>query len=1038
MKDEKLVFGDELRFKQNILNYISNYVLKLKMEEGSFDIYFTVYMDFGYTYRMYKLYYPGSCLDSAAGEEFNKVKFRATLKKALLYTRDYVLNKRHPLVSINGFVELSLTSGNIRCEAYTLDITEEHRKLNRPIFSPNLITIEPISEGSSSQETTSRGLASNGKKVIRPNSSGVLLETFEGTSPSPETVNGGEEVIVIPKEIPKAASSEQRPLNPPIATANRKGSTIVIALPTDYNAFDNGKQNRITNVPHVRTNKKSNDKNIIPIPKKKNDTSPKPSSPQVIINTNISKDNYSYFRKIPGTSIIARKIPKSSLKAPVTEFRITEKTKNKTTVDKEAQIRTKKSSTVIDFIHDPRILSSGSNSNTEDENNSSNNVAVDESDNETVVTRISVQDKDKSSKATNSDNELSNSNSKTPFIRVDLGKLKNFGTTDKSTVKTTTKTTTTTTTTTTTKKKVSSALTKSLNSNADHAQNSELDTTAILYIEDLEDGDETESNNLSLTVKTKNFKVTPFTCPYPICNKVFFLRRSRADHVKKVHKKDIINCTFCSSVFCWQTDYGIHFLEEHKNEVALVEKGCCCGRYFNGKILLRDHLWKTHYAKGYKCSICSQKFQQTEIEPLRHHLMRHTNYMCALCGQEESNPKEYIKHFKNGHPGKTILYSCFLCSALLEEAALELHYMTKHCTKSIDIPKALDTSGSASDIISDKLRKWYNLKDCSIDVRPVDKPKIIQATYSSNREINLESNELFSSNMQRNNHCSCQCTDECSNLESMSFYQHILDTKLREKTCQLCQKSEEAVKPRALVPLEPKKFACLICGDKIDNVGRHFFEKHFKDGVTCPVCNAEVLETFSLFVSHLRTAHQPTKVKDYCPFCCCSISNNEHFKLFHSDRRNIGFYKCVMCKEYIESYYMGYHYLQHHCKVKKTTPPEKQSISKEVNALPTYRNDQSVADDSCFNNIEIEELDESSRKRVDEESSTNGTGENSKNLSDQHRVNTGISPAIKSKHNESISKRLRPKASVKRRHDGKIIGPKSAKQRKILIGERKD
>lgn len=207
----------------------------------------------------------------------------------------------------------------------------------------------------------------------------------------------------------------------------------------------------------------------------------------------------------------------------------------------------------------------------------------------------------------------------------------------------------------------------------------------------------------------------------------------------------------------------------------------------------------------------------------------------------------------------------------------------------------------------------------------------------------------------KNIHCSCQCTEECGKLPTITFYQHIIDTKLREKTCQLCKKGDDR---KALVPLEPKKFSCRVCGDKIDNVGRHFFEKHFKNGVKCPICKTALLKTFSAFVCHLRSEHQTSKVKDFCPYCCCSISNNEHYKLFHSDRKNIGFYKCTVCNDYIESFYIGYHYLQYHCTDYENQKPSESQNSQQMGPNIDEESDSATnnTDDSDTNKNSSEGL----------------------------------------------------------------------------------
>lgn len=576
----------------------------------------------------------------------------------------------------------------------------EQRKFTRPIFSPNLITIEPISERNNSDEIVlNRG--QNGNKVVRPNRS-VLLETIEGGS-SPEasidvTSITPPDQSTVTATVLNSSSTERVPNQVTMS----KNSTVVISLPSDTIR----KQSIVTPVTPVRPPIKLPEKRTIAITSKLSKT-PKSSqraisrvmSEPIILNARITKDGQTTYSRITGTSITGKKLPRSSLKTSVRDFRIVEqnKTKNSTT---ELYRRAK----VVELVRETSPTASTSNTNSDEE---SNNIIVDESDSEKIVTRIPLNEKTKRAQNSSSMPKIAYS-CNTPFIQVDIGKLRKLGSTKPAVILGTVK----------------------CNQISDKLKS----TNTFFEVEESR-GETNKSPSTSSEIKQPNAKFTTFPCPFPLCSKSFSLRRSQADHVKKEHGKSPIYCSFCSSIFCWQTDYGHHFLKEHKNEVALMEKGCCCGRYFNGKILLRDHLWKTHYAKGYHCSICSTKFQQTELEPLRHHLMRHSGLMCALCGQEESNPKEYIKHFKNGHPGKTILYSCALCSALLEEAALELHYMTKHCVKSIEVPKASENSGNDMNMLPEKLKKWYDLKDCSIDVRPVDKPKVIQAKISSNKEV---------------------------------------------------------------------------------------------------------------------------------------------------------------------------------------------------------------------------------------------------------------------------------------------------------------
>ena len=118
----------------------------------------------------------------------------------------------------------------------------------------------------------------------------------------------------------------------------------------------------------------------------------------------------------------------------------------------------------------------------------------------------------------------------------------------------------------------------------------------------------------------KPWSQQPNPQPCEICGKMFRMRRSLRDHIKKHHEK-ILNhqCTSCGKAFFHGYELKIHVQSVHEG----IKNYICvhCGKPFGHANNLKKHIHTVHEGlKNYKCTFCATAYGQSG--DLKRHIKR--------------------------------------------------------------------------------------------------------------------------------------------------------------------------------------------------------------------------------------------------------------------------------------------------------------------------------------------------------------------------------------------------------------------------------
>lgn len=153
------------------------------------------------------------------------------------------------------------------------------------------------------------------------------------------------------------------------------------------------------------------------------------------------------------------------------------------------------------------------------------------------------------------------------------------------------------------------------------------------------------------------------------CDKTFTSSKHLADHLKKVHSKQLLDCPVCSSQAKHLGGLRQHMKRQHKldsQEIAeklravrvrdrtvyqdthksQLEVVCPeCNKVFKGKYNLRHHIENWHKSGDHLCNVCGDEFDlkgKLKNHHAAHHGKDHSG-VCPICSKEMKNLKSHMK-----------------------------------------------------------------------------------------------------------------------------------------------------------------------------------------------------------------------------------------------------------------------------------------------------------------------------------------------------------------------------------------------------------
>lgn len=195
-----------------------------------------------------------------------------------------------------------------------------------------------------------------------------------------------------------------------------------------------------------------------------------------------------------------------------------------------------------------------------------------------------------------------------------------------------------------------------------------------------------------------------------ICPDTFKVASLRNNHEIDAHKNtdtDNFVCIHCNremkKIQCMET----HVLQQHEGTYHMTCE--VCGKGFNRKSLLKNHMENHNESKDYECHLCYKKFRLKY--GLTRHILRHSDerpFSCNQCDKTYRDMSDLRRH-RYSHGGYEKKFSCLICEKkFYENKTLRYHLRTheKHSSTSDALP---NDRLSAEDVMnySNDMKKLY-------------------------------------------------------------------------------------------------------------------------------------------------------------------------------------------------------------------------------------------------------------------------------------------------------------------------------------------
>ena len=266
-----------------------------------------------------------------------------------------------------------------------------------------------------------------------------------------------------------------------------------------------------------------------------------------------------------------------------------------------------------------------------------------------------------------------------------------------------------------------------------------------------------------------------------ICREIFKSKSEMMKHYTLMHPDaSVYNCTMCDEKFVTLNGLAGHNFTAHERKVT--DLGCSfCGKEFDEKEELKNHILKAHKDKKYQCSECEASYLsrislQTHIEQV-HERKKH---QCSTCGEVFESMARLETHTALHHD-KSKLFKCPTCSATYTRRLTLNHHIASVHDKSLGhlCPECGENFATRQKMKDHVLvvheGKGYNCQFCS---------KIF--SNKSTRQAHVRKiHEGIKPEPQK---CS-QCEKIYSNPTSLKLHVSAVHEKKRPYACHLCDLS---------------------------------------------------------------------------------------------------------------------------------------------------------------------------------------------------------------------------------------------------------
>lgn len=311
-------------------------------------------------------------------------------------------------------------------------------------------------------------------------------------------------------------------------------------------------------------------------------------------------------------------------------------------------------------------------------------------------------------------------------------------------------------------------------------------------------------------------------------------RKKACAEPKKKYK-----CEHCDRVYNRYTFFSKHQKEHEKIKQAIL---CdVCGKEFNSKNSLRNHMASHSQHKKKKCPTCGQNF--SALYQLKIHMMvKHQGikpFLCDTCGQGFTSKASHDDH-KNCHTGLTP-YTCKHCNnAFSRKTTLRMHILNEH-------------NPDSSFVSCPKCKKIY-------------RNIYILNTHMKRKHVD-DSNQSVKSNQEQ---CS-KCDRTFKSAFQLRKHVKVVHDNIREFKCTVCSKlfaTLTHLQEHFPVHTRQAQFFCHLCGDGF--IHRATLKKHlYRHGrhteCQCPLCS----QTFDVpwcLKQHMKSKHKNDTVPEMPKF----------------------------------------------------------------------------------------------------------------------------------------------------------------------------
>jgi len=165
----------------------------------------------------------------------------------------------------------------------------------------------------------------------------------------------------------------------------------------------------------------------------------------------------------------------------------------------------------------------------------------------------------------------------------------------------------------------------------------------------------------------------------PVCLEAFESRTKMMKHYTSSHPESkIYNCSLCDEHYLNVKGLQKHIFRTHERKITGL--GCSfCGKDFESKQELKNHIDTEHETREYECTKCDAKFRSQEgLQSHIEYVHEGKRYQCTTCGEVLESITKLESHTAQVHD-RTKLFECPTCKAVYtSERTLKEHISFVH------------------------------------------------------------------------------------------------------------------------------------------------------------------------------------------------------------------------------------------------------------------------------------------------------------------------------------------------------------------------